>query len=501
MFDKIIRLLLIYFFLITCATESLTQSSFITKFNSTASEGIGLFIQNTNNEYAGMVSKSTSDTSRDYYLYKLNVYGDTVLKRKFGNADTIVSIQDMIQCNANPIEYLVTGRSHKVTEPQNQYISFFSKINEDFEPLWEKFYRLRPADVNTSIEYLPHLLKKENGGYLFATNINYPGDERLILFDISELGDSLQYKMYEGDSAGMYLMSLTYNYDSTAYHLYTYRAHLLPFDGLAQCITVDFDFNQTEVNYYPRWFDDGLTAKLLPDGQLVTGGLEEYMELPSLRNTTMAVYKHDTNFNLLAECHVGDPDFEIRKDNGSKSLDFFYPNSIFVAGTFDYDVGVWIPHPSWIVLGKMDSDLNLLTEKYIGGDAYYHFNTITATRDGGALITTSRYDHLTQGHEHDAYIIKLDSLDLLVGNTEHPLVQISNAIVYPNPATDQLFIRTSLSDANLIIYDIAGNKIKSKAITGLITRIGIDGLPSGTYIWHLFKQSRIIETGKFIKTD
>jgi hypothetical protein len=53
----------------------------------------------------------------------------------------------------------------------------------------------------------------------------------------------------------------------------------------------------------------------------------------------------------------------------------------------------------------------------------------------------------------------------------------------------------------LSIHDIAGNKIKSKAITGLITRIGIDGLPSGTYIWHLFKQSRIIETGKFIKTD
>lgn len=489
---------MIFLLVLICSMELIAQGSFITKFNSQSDESDGLFIQNTIDEYVGIITKRTSDTHRDYYLYKLNIYGDTVLNRTFSRSDTIITIHYLVQCNTNPIEYLITGRAYRSDESEMQYFSFFTKIDEEFNPVWEKFYRLRPDDVVASGEYLPQLLQKENEGYLFATNINYPGDHRLILFDLSERGDSLQYKMYEGDSAGIYLMSLTYNHDSSAYLIHTYRAHVLQFESEGQCITVDFDFNQTEVQYYPRWFDDGLTAKLLPDGSLVTGGLYEFAEPPPY--SVMAAFKHDTNFNLMAECYVSNPDVDIRKDNGSKSLDYYYPNSIFVAGTFDYDVGIWIQHPSWIVIGKMDSDLNLLTEKYIGGDAYYHFNTITATSDGGALITTNRYDYNTQGYEHDVYIIKLDSLDLLVGNTEHHLVQIADVIVYPNPASSYIYVRTSLKEANIVIYDLTGNEIRSSTITGLITKIEINELPSGTYIWHIYQQSKLIETGKFIKT-
>ncbi len=500
MFNKVIKFIGVFLFLIICFVNAKAQDTFVTKFNSLADETDGLFMQNTNNEYIGIITKKNADdTIRPVYLYKLNTYGDTVLNRRFGNNDTIISIYYFIQYNANPIEYLVTGRAYRSDESEMQYFSFFTKIDANFNPIWENFYRLRPDDVNSSVEFWPRLLQKGNGGYLFATNISHPGDDRLILFDLSEQGDSLQYKMYEGDSAGVTLMCLTYNHDSTAYQIFTTEAHDIPFNGEAQCITVDFDFNQTDVQYYPRWFDDGLTAKLLPDGSLVTGGLFAFAEPPPF--TVMATFKHDTNFNLLAECHVSDPDVAIRKDNGFKSLDYYYPNSIFIAGTFDYDVGIWIPHPSWIVIGKMDSNLNLLTEKYIGGDAYYHFNTITATSDGGALITTTRYDYLTQYHEHDVYIIKLDSLDLLVGNTEHPLVQIADAIVYPNPASDYVCVRTSVKNAGFAIYDLNGKKVMTKAITGLITQIKINELPAGTYVWHIYRQSKLIETGKFIKTN
>ncbi len=499
MFNTVIKSVGVLLLVFICSVKPMAQGSFITKFNSEASETDGLFIQNTIDEYVGIIAKKTSDTSWVYYLYKLDIYGDTVLNRTFSRNDTIIKIKYLLQCNTNPIEYLVTGRAYRSDESESQYISFFTKIDANFNFVWEKFYRLRPADVNASVEFWPRLLQKENGGYLFATNISHPGDDRLVLFDLSEQGDSLQYKMYEGDSAGITLMSLTYNHDSTAYQIYTCEAHYIPFIGEAQCITVDFDFNQTEVNYYPRWFDDGLAAKLLPDGSLVTGGLFAFAEPPPF--TVMAAFKHDTNFNLLSECYVSNPDVDIRKDNGSKSLDYYYPNSIFVAGTFDYDVGIWIPHPSWIVIGKMDSDLNLLTEKYIGGDAYYHFNTITATSDGGALITTNRYDHETQGHEHDVYIIKLDSLDLLVGQTEHPLAQIADAIVYPNPASDYVCVRTSVKDAGFAIYALAGKKVMTKTIKGLITQIKINELPTGTYVWHVYRQSKLIETGKLIKTN
>lgn len=487
---------LIILLVILCSIKLQAQSSFITKFNSLADEADGLFIQNTNNEFVGIISKKTSDI-RYFYLYNISEIGDTVFSRKFEKADTLLSVHYFIQTNSNPIEYLVTGQGHKSSDPPTNYFSFFTKIDENFNSIWEKIYQLRPVDVFTSSEYWPHLLQKEYGSYLFATRLGHADDPRLILFDLSEQGDSLAYRMYEGDSAGRLLMSLTYNNDSTAYLLFTDGAHYVPYMG-AECITVDFELNQTDVYHYPRWFDDGLTAKLLPNGQLVTGALYQ-RELP--RESTMAVLKHDTSFNLLAECYVGDPDYEIRKDNGFKSLDYYYPNSIFVAGTFDYDVGIWIQHPSWIVIGKMDSNLNLLNEKYIGGDSYYHFNTITATSDGGALITTNRYDYLTQGYEHDVYIIKLDSLDFTVEITEHKNKKLADAIVYPNPASNYIFVRIAISDANFALYDMAGNKFRSFSLTGLITQIRLDNVPSGTYTWSVYRQSINIETGKLIITN
>jgi len=369
-----------------CSIKLQAQSSFVTKFDSDINESDGLFIQNTNNEYIGIITRRFLDTSYRYsYLYKISVNGDTMFSRKFEKNDTLLSVNYFIQCNANPIEYLVTGRGHKSNEPETHYFSYFTKIDENFNTIWEKNYQLRPENIYTSVEYWAHLLQKKYGGYLCATRLGHDDDPRLILFDLSELGDSLAYRMYEGDSACDLLMSLTYNHDSTAYLLFTEGAHYVPYMG-GECITVDFELNQTDVYHYQRYFDDGLTAKLLPDGQLVTGGLFEDHGPPAI--AIMKVLKHDTSFNLQAECNVGNPDFEIRKDNGHKTLDYYYPNSIFVAGTFDYDVGIWIPHPSWIVIGKMDSNLNLLNEKYIGGDAYYHFNTITATSDGGALIAT-----------------------------------------------------------------------------------------------------------------
>ncbi len=172
-----------------------------------------------------------------------------------------------------------------------------------------------------------------------------------------------------------------------------------------------------------------------------------------------------------------------------------------MAGTYDEGVGIWIPHPSWIAIGKYDSDLNLLTEKYIGGDAYYFLYNIVATSDGGALITATRFDYQTQYQEHDFYVFKLDSLDMLVGNFEHKNNNlVKNAIVYPKPARDHVFVRTAVKDASFILYDMSGNKIKEMQLNrqSFITFVDITEIIPGNYLWSIVKKNKIIETGKVI---
>ncbi|MBU2554383.1 MAG: T9SS type A sorting domain-containing protein [Bacteroidetes bacterium] len=478
------------------------QTSFVTKFNSPVDEYIGPFIQNADGEFIGVIARRNSTISYSIgSLYKISGTGDTIFSKQFQKPDTLMEISTLIQSNENPIEYLVYGSGFDTTDTPYRLFNYFIKLDNDFNKIWEKKYILRPEGVTSLNELWRHVIRKKDGGYFFASNFDKPGDERLVLFELSEEGDSLAYRVYEDDSAGFTLMSISYNYDSTAYQLYTWGAHYIPYEGMAQCITVDFNLNQTDVKHYPRHFDDGLTGKILPDGNLITGGLYQNSNLPPAEASNMAVLKHDTSFNLLAECYVGDPDYDIRKDNGFRSMDFYYPNSIFVAGTFDFTTNNWPQRPSWIVLGKMDSDLNLLTEKYLGGDAYYHFNTITATSDGGALITTLRYDYLTQYHEHDAYIIKLDSMDLTVGITERKEKKLVDAIVYPNPTCDLINIRTAIKNAVFELYDLSGKKLISKPLTNLITPIKLENIVEGTYIWSVIQQNKLIETGKIIKTN
>jgi len=478
------------------------QNSFITKFNTPVDEYIGPFIQNAEGVYIGTIGRRIASINYSKCsLYKVSINGDTLFSKTFQKPDTLMNAWSIIQSSENPIEYLAYGSGFDTTSTPYSLFSYFTKLDNNFNTIWEKKYILRPSGVPSLNEFWSHMISKKDGGYFFASNFDNPGDERLVLFELSEEGDSLAYRVYEDDSAGYTLMCTSYNHDSTAYQLYTWGAHYIPFNGMAQCITVDFDLNQTDVKHYPRYFDDGLAAKLLPNGQLITGGLYQNSDLPPAEASYMAVLKHDTSFNLLAECYVGDPDYDIRKDNGFRSMDFYYPSSIFVAGTFDYTTTVWAQRPSWIVIGKMDSDLNLLTEKYLGGDAYYHFNTITATSDGGALITTLRYDYLTQYHEHDAYIIKLDSMDLTVGVPERKDKKLVDAIVYPNPSSEVVNVRTAIKNAVFELYDLSGKKLLSQPLTTLITQIKLENIIDGTYVWGVLQQNKIIETGKIIKTN
>ena len=498
-------LFILFTWLCALPVKGKAQDSWVVKFNSPMSESGGNFINNSNNEFIGYVAKIIPQTSiRDFYLYKINKNGDTVLNRKFPHKqDTVLSFCNIIQSNFSPVEYFISGYGDVNNRRNYSVYDFFIKVDSNFNTIWERTYRLCPPDITSSFENHQRLLKKQDSGFVFATLYDNGGNERLVFFEMTDIGDSVAYRAYAGDSAGRGLYDLYYNHDSTAYMVNVYHTHYVPYWGETQILTIDFDYNQTGVTYLPRWHS-AITSRLLPDGSVVSGGLYKGVLLnPYQLIDQICILKHDTSLTLTDSSYFTNPDHEITKREGYyNSIDYHYTNSIFVAGTFDYDVGIWVPHPSWIAIAKYDSDLNLLMEKYIGGEAYYVLENITATSDGGLLITTTRYDYQTQYQEHDLYVIKLDSLGLLVGNTEHHNKLVKNAVVYPNPARDKIYVRTAVKDAEFILYNLNGRKIKTLKLNtkNLITPINISILPKGNYIWCITKNDQRIETGKLVIT-
>jgi hypothetical protein len=488
------RYLLLGFVLFYYELSLSAQNSFITAIASSKDETPGKFIQNGEGEFIGIVYITNPITlSDESYIFKLDEYGDTICSRKIALPGKSIFIQNIVEVSTSPSEYMITGWERSL-ETYFDTLTYISKLDSNFQPIWENLYDLIPDGVNAYAEYYQNLLQKPDSGYLFATNYDNPGDHKLVLFEFSEQGESLSRVVFEGDSAGYVLWSLSYNHDSTLYFLYTYRAHFIQLEGTCQRITLDLNLNQTDVHYYPRWLRS-LSPCIASNGSLITGGLYENMEPPKYSN--MAAFKHDQDFNLIGECYIADPDYEYRKDNGRISLDSYHSDAVFLAGTFDWDVGIWVNHPSWIVVGKLDSNLNLIKETYVGGDAFYHFHTVVATNDGGVFMSASRYDYLTQNQERDAYLIKLDSIDVSVN-----IIEINDETatvnVYPNPADEYVIIDAEEDDYTFILFDFSGKMVLQSRIRNCKTKISVTEIPSGIYFWSIQSNNRIIDKGKLI---
>lgn len=466
----------------------------ITKFDSNVGENCGFLTHDNNGDFAVIVNKMNPITTfTDSYLYKLDNDGDTLFSRIFHKVDTVMCLENIITINSNPVEYFLFATCYENTEDWRKTSQVFYRIDSEFNIIWEKIYQLRPEGCFWPPGYIyPRLLQKTNGDLLMGNNID--GTENMVLFEISEFGDSLNFRHYTADSAGWMFHDLIYNHDSSAYYAFTSYAH--GYQGSIQAITIDTNLNQTDVKNMANNFRFLSSSKVLPGGNIISAG--PYESLLQLSIYAMGIAKYDHNINIIDSCLIGVTDIDIRKKGGLVSLDYYYPNSIYFAGTYDYDVGIWVQHPSWIIIGHVDSSLNLISEKYIGGDAYYRCKTITATNDGGILVGASRYDYLTQDFEHDAYFFRFDSLEMTVNIGKNKSPMVKNAIVYPNPSDEYFNLRTSQTGSRLLVYNLSGDMVLTKQIEDRITQIQTNKLTPGIYVWKLVKGTLQVETGKIL---
>lgn len=490
--NKYVSLLLVsLLWILSCS--SVAQEGYEIWIDSELDEYPRSLVMNLENNFVGIIWKSnTTDYIPKSYLYSVSYSGDTTSK-VLSKTDTVLIIHEIINADFNPPTYLVTGIGYNVDSSASLWFSYFAKIDESLNVEWEKIYQLHSIDEYTCIPDVPVLLKLAGGGFLHACSL-LPHN-MMYLFELDENGDSIEYRQYVNDSSGT-TCDLTYNHDSTAYLLHTHFAHYSPSGPESQCIEIDFDLNQTKVMYYPRWFKNYMTSKLLPDGNLISSGIYNYVE-PGLVEKYLANFKLDSNFSVINESYYTQPDTAVQV--GHIMMDYFWPSSIYSGGTHNFQIGIWVPGPSWIVIARMNEDLEIESEKYIGGDATYNFKTLTATQDTGVIITATWYDYPSQSYERDVIILKLKLNDFSTKINDLIGIDVCSAIVYPNPGRELLHIRTTLYNSTFLLYDQNGKHVISKQITENISTINVSMLPLGAYVWHLIDGSSIIERGKWIK--
>ncbi len=181
-------------------------------------------------------------------------------------------------------------------------------------------------------------------------------------------------------------------------------------------------------------------------------------------------------------------------------LDIKNENEIWTAGTFEQSNRV---DSGFYFIAKLDSNLNIICQHFLGYDGDYRLYGIRTFDSGGAIVYGSRVKTGNQVNEgEDIYAIRVGEnceLPTIVSTNgpQEPLISIS---AYPNPGMNNLtFSINGFEPASLRVelIDMSG-KVLFTAID-LTNSINVPELPPGQYFYRIMQKERLLGIGAWVK--
>ncbi len=385
---------------------------------------------------------------------------------------------------------------------------YMAKFDMNKQMVWEKFYA-RPAELTGyHASGAVIILKLISGNLLVIAGMSPVGSiyARWLLREYSPEGNIVKERVFSHYLTGEQ-QSLTYNFDSSEILIHnSYGGHI---PGCHHLLTagvgaVILDTNTYDtiggVCYLPDiQIENPYGAMFDHNGHLILSG---YTGIYNFEQHKM--YEYIGTYVLNSDFQVINSRLLTKKDRKTwvayrEGMDIDEDGNIFVAGEVDWSADFFPQTYDYIYLAKMDSNLNVLTERYIGGDSFYAVMSMITTTDGGMAIGGYKYDYtVNEWGDNDAFLIKTDA-DLWVNTPQYNAIPVHSALVYPNPGNENLNIRTTEKGSVFKLYNLSGKQMLQREINDLITEVNCSRLTGGVYVWKLFKNNREIDHGKWIK--
>ncbi len=146
---------------------------------------------------------------------------------------------------------------------------------------------------------------------------------------------------------------------------------------------------------------------------------------------------------------------------------------------YDDEMDYWFPSSDWVEgIGSLNGLLNVPEPPAPGG----WISTLLCYKEYGEVIYMDE-----------------DFNDCEYTSTEENDITGNTLRVFPNPGEDILNIYTSLQNASIEVYDILGKVVYKQDITENITSIPTERWNSGMYLWKVYSEGNVVESGKWIK--
>ncbi len=176
-------------------------------------------------------------------------------------------------------------------------------------------------------------------------------------------------------------------------------------------------------------------------------------------------------------------------------------NEIWAAGMFGYQPNTTT---SIYSITKLDSNLNIVCQHFLGYDTKYTLFGIQSFYSGGAMIFGSRIREGFKNEGKDIYAIRVgENCELpAIVSTNGPTDPLFSISAYPNPGLNDLtFSVNGFDPASLRVELIneSGQVVYSKK--DLTHSIQVPNLPAGQYFYRILKAERLLGIGAWVKVN
>ena len=457
---------------------------------------------NGNTVIVGLIRKPQSNNDIDAFIFKMTSAGDYSYVRIPSTVDSSFYYQDIIQLdNGN---YFVLGKKG-ITDLEIEYQRkiVISVYDESLNLLSEKIYSYN--EIYQTMGYAV-LQKEENGNIILASSVkrregSSMNKTDLGLFRFTQEGDTIETKFHHYQR-NVYVYDFEKIPESDNYLILEWTSQLY---GDFECYVLKPDLTAESINYhnsFDYWVRGDLShAYWYPDKTFMMGSSMSLSDKST--DNGLGVYRCDTLANISEYLFLNKVDI-YDQHAYSQCMSYADENSIYIAGYIaDY---LNCENPDSIELYVVDTALNQVAYKSLGGDMSYDIFGVLTAKDGGAIIYGKAWSPETDCYGNlVVYYVSRDELGLPPVQVFDIEKQEDNALVYPNPACDIINIRIRKEllrkQSRIKLYNSIGKKIYDYRLPnkGNTLQLNISNLNSGVYIYEITNDKRVVSSGKFIR--
>jgi hypothetical protein len=352
-----------------------------------------------------------------------------------------------------------------------------------------------------------HLIKESTGSILVAGSAMLKDNPPINAVDLAlirftQTGDTIE-SFYRHYQRNVTIYDIDKIPGSDNYLILEFITQLY---GDFECYILKPDLTMDTVNYhnsFDYWVhDDIVTDYWYPDKTFIMSSGLTFDEQSS--DYGLGVFRCDTLANILEYLFLNKTNIYDRHAY-RQCMAYANENSIYIAGFMaDY----WdCNSPDSIELYVVDTALNQIAYKSLGGDISYDAVGVMTSEDKGAIIYGVAWHPSGENCYGNLVIYYVSREDLglepvQVFDTE---TNDNSSNVYPNPTSGiiHFYVNKELltEQSRIKLYNSSGRKIYDYRLPdkGNTLQLNISNLERGWYVYEISNETQIISKGKFVK--